>query len=596
MGNHKKAISNMRKKIANKGQGSIRLKLLLTAALLLIFSTLAFALSYKSPNFTLKNARIVSSGGWAHSANFCVYNVCLGASLGGEGSSQHYGLSAEAGKNIELVSAPDPPILNPVTSPTNIPEQILSGRKPKLTSIYINGKLCLPLDGQRSWSYNYPLTEGQNHLYINCRNKAGLESKPVFAAIQLKDPATLIGPEGGVVVSTDGLVKAVFPAGALSEPVYISLLSPDKNSFQDATPQDYSLLNVVECLPQGLNFLKPVDLIYTLAQAEIPGTPVGLGLRSRQEEKISLTGISSTVEADGYTVRFAVRHFSDYAALKNLIPQDASPIGSGVKVPLPDIFTGAFGHMLALSLPAGRQNMQPNLALSYKSTNPNSWLGAGFSLNAGYIVRSTKFGVPSYNDTEDTFYLVTDSGSTELVHLVDNLYQARAESDFTKFYKEKDCWRVVQKNGATMFFGQGHKTRQWAPKGTYSWYLTKAVDTNQNFIRYNYVKIDEQPYLETIFYTGNEKAGFSPTHKVEFLLEERPDTPSSCISGGKILISRRLAEIQVRINERLIWRYELEYAQSPDTGRSLLKSVTQYAADGRKMPQKTFKYQSAKDN
>jgi len=404
----------------------------------------------------------------------------------------------------------------------------------------------------------------------------------------------LIGPEGGVAFSEDGKIKVTIPEGALSEPTRIRISKIDKDIFKDIALSGKTLLNVVECKPYGLVFNKPVDIVYNLEQAEIPGTAVELDLLYVSDQvQIMPTGQITTVPADGYTVSFSLIHFSTYAALKDLTPQGI-PIGGGIKIPLPDMLTGAFSHSIPITVSPGRKGLQPAIALNYRSSNSNSWVGLGFSLNPGYIVRSTRLGPPKYIDNQDTFYLITDAGTTELVNLVDNLYQAKVESGFTKFFKETDdSWRVVAKDGSILRFGQNPDSKEASSQGSFAWYLTKATDTNGNYIEYSYTKDQGKSYLSHIDYTGNE-CGISPANHVEFILEPRDDVYSSYISSSKIVTAKRLKEIQAKVNDDLAWRYELEYGYSPDTNRSLLKSITQYGSDDKALPPQAFSYQSSK--
>ncbi|HAJ57217.1 MAG TPA: hypothetical protein DCL35_05550 [Candidatus Omnitrophica bacterium] len=406
--------------------------------------------------------------------------------------------------------------------------------------------------------------------------------------------SAVIGPDGGEIVSSDGKVRLTIPEGALSQEKTIEVLQVSNESLSDAAPAGASLLSVVECRPNGLAFNKPVLLTYLLAQAEIPGTSVELGLYDSGNDEILPTGQVSTVSADGYTVVFSLEHFSTYAALKNLTPQGA-PIGGGVKIPLPDMFTGAFGHSVPISVSPGRKGVQPALALSYRSGNSNSWVGQGFSLNPGFIVRSTRLGPPSYDDTKDAFYFITDAGTTELVRLVDNLYQAKIESSFTKFYKEADdSWRAVGKDGSVLYFGQLPDAKETGTAGTFAWYLTKVVDTNGNYVLYSYTKDRAKAYLSLIEYTGNEM-GVSPTNTVEFVLESRQDIFSSYISTSKIVTAKRLKEIITKVNNGPVWKYVLEYAYGSDTGRSLLTGITQYSSDDKNLPAQRFTYQKPND-
>ncbi|MFA5276788.1 MAG: SpvB/TcaC N-terminal domain-containing protein, partial [Candidatus Omnitrophota bacterium] len=425
----------------------------------------------------------------------------------------------------------------------------------------------------------------------------------------------LIGPEGGEITSTNGKVKLIVPQGALAETTKITLSSIDTGSLEGSEPKNTSLLSVVECKPSGLNFIKPATIIYELSEAEVPGTAVQLGFYDSVQGKIITTGQTSSVETDSYHVSFKLSSFpslskpgrikfkrtlalssesSAYAALKSLDSVSSAPIGGGVKIPLPDMFTGSFSHSIPITVSPGRKGMQPSLALIYRSGNPNSWVGIGFNLNPGYIVRSTRLGLPSYTDSQDTFYFVNDAGTTELINLTDKLYQAKVESGFTKFFKEADdSWRAIGKDGSVLIFGQSSASKETSPKGTYSWYLTKATDTNGNYISYSYDNEEGKAYLFRIDYTGSD-SGTSPRNSVEFFLESRDDVTSSYMSGAKISTKKRLKEIQAKANGGLTWRYELEYVYSPDTNRSVLKSVTQYGNDDKSLPKQTFIYQTAK--
>lgn len=435
---------------------------------------------------------------------------------------------------------------------------------------------------------------GTKNVYLNMSDYAGASTgwvkKGAWTAL---DSGVVIGAAGGQVISSDAKVRLIVPSGALGDPTAINISTVPKDALIGALPQGSSLLNAVDCKPYGLNFNVPVDIVYTLPQAEVPGTSVELGLYDSAQNMIIPTGQVSIVPEDGSTVTCPVTHFSTYVALKNLTPQ-AAPIGSGVKIPLPDMFTGAFGHSIPIAVSPGRKGVQPAIGLSYRSGSPNSWVGCGVSLNPGYIVRSTRLGPPLYDDTKDTFYFMTDAGTTELVRLIDNLYQAKIESSFTKFYKEADdSWRVVGKDGSIIRLGQVNEAKETSSSGTFSWYLTRVTDTNGNYVEYTYTKDQGKCYLSRIDYTGHEN-GISPANSVEFLLEPREDIFSSYVSKSKIATAKRLKEIITKVNNALVWRYVLDYVYSPDTNRSLLTSVTQYASDGNALPVQRFVYQKSK--
>ena len=82
------------------------------------------------------------------------------------------------------ISTPEIPILNDVTSPTNISPQILSGTKEINSSILINGAEVISLNSSTNWSHSHNLSEGINNISITSRDAAGNESFAITATIE----------------------------------------------------------------------------------------------------------------------------------------------------------------------------------------------------------------------------------------------------------------------------------------------------------------------------------------------------------------------------------------------------------------------------
>ena len=121
----------------------------------------------------------------------------------------NYALSAgEINQDYTVWAVPAKPVLNAVTTLTNISTQVLSGTKETNTAIYINNSLCAPLDSKTTWSYNYKLSEGDNNLSVISRNGGGLNSDSVLAKITLDTVAPQIvitSPQNNAVVNTKTL-------------------------------------------------------------------------------------------------------------------------------------------------------------------------------------------------------------------------------------------------------------------------------------------------------------------------------------------------------------------------------------------------------
>ena len=207
-----------------------------------------------------------------------------------------------------------------------------------------------------------------------------------------------------------------------------------------------------------------------------------------------------------------------------------------------------------IEIPAGRQGMQPNLALTYSSGGGNGWLGVGWDIPIPSITVETRWGVPRYDrDKESEVYvyegeqLVTMDGSCrfrEMPHRT-NQWTDRQDLDqdgHERFYPRRNeafdsivrhgngpdsyWWSVTHKNGVTDYYGKYaldagvdnrcvlRKTDNVArnDRGAIAhWVLAESVDPDGNSVRY-YYKIDynrgtedgswgKQIYIDSISYT-----------------------------------------------------------------------------------------------
>jgi len=107
-----------------------------------------------------------------------------------------------------------------------------------------------------------------------------------------------------------------------------------------------------------------------------------------------------------------------------------------------DPFSGAFHYRVPIDVPSGRGGMKPDLAISYVSNLENGWLGAGWGLNVGAIVRNTRFGV-DYG--ADSYILQMPFASVELINIGNNEYRAKVESDWLRIERLASVLAGMQK-------------------------------------------------------------------------------------------------------------------------------------------------------
>lgn len=264
----------------------------------------------------------------------------------------------------------------------------------------------------------------------------------------------------------------------------------------------------------------------------------------------------------------------------------------------PDLFTGRASTGIPIAVPPGRKGVQPSFGLSYSSSSRNGWLGVGWSLDLGFIERSTRKGVPKY-DTTDTFTFLLQSVSSELVKLPDGTYRAKDEGLFARFEDRGAAgWEIRDKSGTRYLFGQTATSRVANGTNVFRWHLEKVVDANGNTMTITYQTIDGQAYPSIIDYTGHETLASPPANRVNFILENRADIEESLRSGFALKISRRLAAIEtyatVNGSLSLARRYQFTYRASERTGRSLLAGIQQIGSDGlTTLPPVTFAYQES---
>ena len=265
----------------------------------------------------------------------------------------------------------------------------------------------------------------------------------------------------------------------------------------------------------------------------------------------------------------------------------------------PDLFTGRAAAAVPIGVPPGRKNLQPQLALSYSSAGRNGWVGVGWGLNLGLIERSTKYGVPKYNDT-DTFTFQLGGGSSEMVKLTNGTYRAEDEGLFMKFENlGTNGWQVTDKSGTKYLMGRTSASRVESGTQVFQWCLDKVIDVNGNTMEMVYEKSNTVvATLQEIKYTGHEPSGLAPANRVVFYNESRPDVSTSYRAGFQLAMNRRLSRIETFAKvggvDKLAARYNLSYRQSARTGQSLLAGVTQVGSDGvMSLPTRMFTYQES---
>src|ERR1051325_1883857 len=242
----------------------------------------------------------------------------------------------------------------------------------------------------------------------------------------------------------------------------------------------------------------------------------------------------------------------------SLIPgQSNSSLLSKQIIPEPDLSTGALVYSYPITVPPGRNGLQPSLSLQYNSQGKtqDGAFGYGWSASIPYIQRVNKTGIEQLY----TANYFSSSLSGDLVSVSGTTYAPRIENgDFLKYTFTGNAWIVTDKKGMVYTFGSQAATRQDNPANAaqvYKWMLDKIQDTNGNFISYTYFKDSGQIYPNAIVYTGN--GANTGIFEVDFLRQSRTDAAISSTSGFLVASNYRINEIDAKVNGIWATKYAL---------------------------------------
>ena len=259
-----------------------------------------------------------------------------------------------------------------------------------------------------------------------------------------------------------------------------------------------------------------------------------------------------------------------------------------------------------IEIPAGRQGMQPNLALTYSSGGGNGWLGVGWDIPIPSITVETRWGVPRYDqDKESEVYvyegeqLVTRKPNGEFREMPHRTNQWTDRHDLDQdgheqFFPRKNeafdsivrhgdgpanyWWSVTHRNGVTDYYGKYALDEKVNPKCVLRtkadnsfgaighWALAESVDPFGNSVRYYYSvvledigkehgTIGKQIYIDSITYTNNSSV--QGKYKVVFNRRNRvrEDVIITANRGFAEVTSDNLCNIVVFYNDTTIREY-----------------------------------------
>ncbi len=420
-----------------------------------------------------------------------------------------------------------------------------------------------------------------------------------------------VTPESGGRLELEGAVLEI-PPGAVEKPLVISVRTlPVSAALGDEMANVTSGAQAFRFEPHGTRFLQPVNVSLPFDRAMLGSETALSNLFTYFYDEWAGQWVRlERLEIDREEARVvsSTTHFTDMVNATLKLPEGPSPVSFDVNsiknleaadpsngVPMLEGLDGgsqgSASFNIPLRLPKGRGGSTPELALSYSSEIPNSWLGRGFDISAPSITTDTKFGLPRY-DGNDAYVLAGERLIEAATEAEGVRYKPLTERLFQRILRRQDgsgtYWEVTDKSGTVSEYGRGEgwigplrsdRTR------VFTWYLTKARDAFGNTAEYSYWYDDVNActYLAEIRYSGFEGAGApdDAAYRIVFRLQDadRPDRRMDSRGKFSSKLAKLLAGVDVYYRGGLIRSYVPAYAANV-FGQSQLESWTETDAAG----------------
>jgi RHS repeat-associated protein len=438
-----------------------------------------------------------------------------------------------------------------------------------------------------------------------------------------------------------------FPQGAMPSR---SLVSVTALRYVDVPALDQGMVNVTKeysgyrFLPHGSRFAKPVIVSLEYDESKIPEgyTPNDITTFYFDDKSKHWVALArDSVDLINKRIISQTTHFTDM--LNGVLKAPESPETeantpnsisdlkmadptSEIQLLQPPMANEMGSAVLnfPIKIPAGRNGIEPRLAIEYNSEGGNSWLGLDWNLEAGAITIETRWGVPRYDPAMETeTYVINGQQLSPVAHRSEPIarvnhpkqFYPRVEGDFDKIIRHgvnpaNYWWEVTNKNGRRQFYGGNpvngvdqNAVLTDANGNIAHWALTEVRDLNDNFIKYNYAKVLDSGviggtpgsnlYLDSITYTGHGTT--QGRYTIEFTRDRELSEPKrSDISingrwGFKRVTADLLRKISVKFNAQNIRTYELNYVQGAFY-KTLLQSISEFDAGGSLFTTHSFEY------
>ena len=237
-----------------------------------------------------------------------------------------------------------------------------------------------------------------------------------------------------------------------------------------------------------------------------------------------------------------------------------------------DESSGTLNYSYPIFLPPGRNDLTPQLSLSYRSDRkqPETLIGYGWELSIPYIQRHNTHGVDQMYDRRDFF----SSMHGEVVYIdstnsgEENYLPRILPNDFSEYVYNNQIWKYRTKEGITYQFGTSSTSKMDDPNNNsriYRWYLSSISDTYGNSVNYSYEKQNGSVVLKNIEWVEG-------LYQLKFNYF-KDSSYTSYASDYPIRYENRLELLKLTVDSQVTSTYIFEYNYSALGRQPLLTNI-----------------------
>ena len=264
------------------------------------------------------------------------------------------------------------------------------------------------------------------------------------------------------------------------------------------------------------------------------------------------------------------------------LPSGPSSVRGLADEPTVDPFYAQLDYQVPIELPAGFGGLAPSLALTYSGALGNGPLGIGWTLAEPRIQRSTRLGVPKFDDSD--VLEIAGIASGRLIAIAAGEYRVEGLGQTVRVRRVGAGFEVDDGAGVHYRLGTTASSRQESDAShTLAWRVDDQTNQMGEHIRYDYAHDRGQVYLSRITW------GPSDAYAADLIYEPRSDTTTSYREGFRVVTGQRLASVKVTALGVQRRSYQLAYDATFPVARLAGVSSTGVGGNGA-WPALSFSY------